>query len=104
MAEILDINIMAKNVANRALNEIEIEGKTLLEWVYLIASEEWAPVIHAKWIIGDLRPLKEDYWCRCSNCGNAEHTNSIYVKQRKYCSMCGAKMDLEEAADGENNN
>lgn len=94
MAEILEIKIMAENVANRALNEIEIEGKTLREWVSLIASEEWAPVIHARWLSGDCKGA------HCSNC--EEYTAFIYGKYN-YCPHCGAKMDLE-ATDGKSDN
>ena len=49
MANMQNIKEYAEDVANRVMDQVEIEGKTLREWVRLIVSEEWAPVIHARW-------------------------------------------------------
>ena len=53
------------------------------------SSQEFAPVIHAKWI----HPVNSDLkiWV-CSNCGGEER-NSFKREFGFYCSYCGAKMD-----------
>lgn len=49
-----------------------------------------ATVIHGKWA-----HLGGDEWC-CTNCGFVITTEGSWEKPTdKYCSNCGAKMDLE---------
>ena len=52
------------------------------------------PVKHGYWI-----PKGSDFWWLCSNCKN----NLIYstsdrdrTEKQRYCSRCGARMDLKE--------
>ncbi len=52
-------------------------------------TEDVAPVIHAKWIVGRY----------CSNCECDDY--DYCCRQPKYCPECGAKMD---AGDKEANN
>lgn len=47
----------------------------------LIPSADVAPVVHGRWIYHD------DGVITCSECGNAESSDSYY------CRYCGAKMD-----------
>lgn len=92
MATIQCIEKYAKDVANRAMDQFEIEGKTLREWVRIIAAEEWAPVIHAKWLSGD---------CKGAHCSNCEEYTAFIYGTYDYCPHCGAKMDKEKT-DGTN--
>lgn len=55
-----------------------------------------APVIHAKWIHDGHRVKGGVDWYHCSNCLNME--SGIYV-HRPYCSICGAKMDLDKGGN-----
>lgn len=56
---------------------------------------EMKPVVHARWIWTENGEADhEQYWV-CSHCG--EHT---FIKTR-YCSDCGADMDLESEGTDE---
>lgn len=104
MAKMQNIKEYAEDVANRVMDQVEIEGKTLREWVRLIVSEEWAPVIHARWYgteyngYSDENPVFEVY--QCSNCGAEFRCSDMDFD---YCPRCGAKMEQEEE-DGQDNN
>jgi len=46
MAEILPINVMAEKIAKQALDEYEYKGKTIREWIDVLASAELASNLH----------------------------------------------------------
>lgn len=54
-------------------------------YLHKIASGEYAPVIHGRWIKRDI--FSEDP-LECSNCGN-----SVSVYGYSHCPSCGALMD-----------
>jgi len=63
---------------NRLLDEIRNE-------IRRAPAADVAPVVHGRWIYHD------DGVITCSECGNAESSDSYY------CRYCGAKMDKEDA-------
>ena len=77
----------AKEVAEKALDDFEYEGKTIREWVQMILCGDVVPVVHGRWIEHSHLEVGGE----CSVCGwqfqwfeNAE---------AHYCPHCGAKMD-----------
>ena len=59
----------------------EIIGQTLMRYVKRQPAADVAPVVHGRWFYHD------DGVITCSECGNAESSDSYY------CRYCGAKMD-----------
>lgn len=73
---------MAKDVAEKALDEILYDGKTIREWIRIIAEQEPRT---GNWIV-------DEYGIKhCSNCSAINTT--VYDS---YCANCGAEMGSEE--------
>ena len=79
------IDKFAKDVAEKALDEFIYEGKTIREWVEIIAKQQ--PKV-GRWI--DVEVLDGALWHACSECGETE----FYATN--YCPNCGAKMEVEK--------
>lgn len=65
----------------------------VIESVKGIDAVDAAPVVHGKWVHDGIKVNGGVDWYHCSNCSHPEA--GVYVKM-PFCSMCGAKMDLEE--------
>lgn len=61
--------------------ETETDAAVVLRMIEDAPTADVAPVVHGKWIRYD------DGVVTCSECGNAESSDSYY------CGYCGAKMD-----------
>jgi len=59
------------------------DGAAAMEIVAAAPAADVAPVVHGRWVYHD------DGVITCSECGNAESSDSYY------CRYCGAKMDGE---------
>ena len=55
------------------------------------AKSKWVPVVHGRWIWKDFRG-DDTYILACSECLETEGAR----ESAKYCSNCGARMDLED--------
>ena len=84
--------------AHRKCMEAEIKKRVLTEKTNQQILENYAPVVHAKWIQGKTH---QDYFhCSCCKVSNKmKKSCNIYILP-KYCPNCGAKMDGGE--DDEN--
>lgn len=122
MAKIPTMDEMAKQLAEKALDEFYCGDKSLREWMRIIASEDAiskAEVIklideHTNddgtlddditCILEELPPIqpkaKVGKWIptygnvKCSICGNVKDGRSV-GKATHYCDFCGAKMEVE---------
>ena len=58
---------------------------------------EAEPIVHAKWIKGDMNFEYDNYYCFCYNwnCSNCGETVSDRHGLPRRCPDCGAKMDDE---------
>lgn len=68
---------------NRYQRGVEDGMELALNAVKAIHTADVAPVVHGRWVYHD------DGVITCSECGNAESSDSYY------CRYCGAKMDNE---------
>lgn len=87
---------MAKNVAEKALDEILYDGKSIREWIKIIGEQELKT---GHWIAIDEEP-HEDY--ECDKCGYTISTYTANIEPHtefKYCPNCGAKMESEVKHD-----
>lgn len=90
MAKFVSYKEMGKKIAEEALDGYIYKGKTLREWVEIVAKQKTG-----HWI--DRFPAKE---CKCSVCefliciSNGSYIDM--VGQMKYCPNCGAKMEESE--------
>lgn len=97
MAKLPTMDEFAKDCAMRAMDDIQVNGKSLREWAQDIIEGEYVPVIHARWEGTEYDGYAEGYpaydkW-QCSNCGAEFCCEDMDFD---YCPRCGAKMDLEE--------
>lgn len=91
----MDIQKIAKEVTQEALDTILYKDKTFREWIEIFANY---PMDHGYW-------KNERMSIVCSVCG-AEFADDISYLQKypytdenpKYCPACGARMDGEENA------
>lgn len=92
---ILNMEQMAKEVAQRVLDEAMYEGKTLREWIEIVKSRP--PVVHARWIQED-----EDAWS-CTGCGVfwTFLDGGPAENEANYCPVCGARMDGDPHDSGQ---
>lgn len=94
MVEHINREAFKKNVEERYCRPCKAEEKDhngcwcracwiddMLDEVDCFQSSDVAPVVHGRWIYHD------DGVVTCSECGNAESSDSYY------CRYCGAKMD-----------
>ena len=92
MAEFPTYEQMAKNVAEKALDEFLYDGKSIREWMKIIAEQEkksgkWIAVYQGDEIIN----------YRCSECELGDTNGSTNLYEWDYCRRCGAKMiELQE--------
>ena len=77
------LHSMTKKEIIELLRIAEHNAEVSQEWVAQQAEnlKDWVPVVHGRWIHHD------DGVVTCSECGNAESSDSYY------CRYCGAKMD-----------
>lgn len=81
-AAIMEFPIRKDHCDKERANEHFIFGiESVLEYAQNLPAADVAPVVHGKWIRYD------DGVITCSECGNAESSDSYY------CRYCGAKMD-----------
>jgi len=122
MAKILTMDEMAKQLAENALDNFLCNGKSLREWMKIIASEdaisraeviklidkhtnddgtlddditcilEELPPIQPKAKVGKWIPIYGNV--KCSVCGNVKDSRNV-GKATHYCDFCGAKMESE---------
>jgi len=96
---ILNMEQMAKEVAQRVLDEAMYEGKTFREWIEIFKSRP--PMVHAMWIKDD-----SGHSC-CSNCSHRlpfVHCYDEYeylewdeeIDETPFCPWCNAIMDEQE--------
>lgn len=71
----------------RALNEQQRENINRLKLVVAKIAVEWAPVVHARWM------MSTNGYGICSNCNRGDHIDPIAT----HCRYCGAKMDGDPA-------
>lgn len=95
MAEIL-VEKLAKEIAEKAMDEYEYKGKTIMQWADLLSNGEFKKVSHGRWeeCYEDWR--KQIAGDKCSLCGFEHYGTSI--KHYRYCPNCGAKMDEKKGA------
>lgn len=76
MAEYIDREAFVKTV-----KDIPMWGSVAVMFADGMPAADVAPVVHGRWVRHD------DGVVTCSECGNAESSDSYY------CRYCGAKMD-----------
>lgn len=69
--------------------ETETDAAVVLRMIDDAPAADVAPVVHGRWVYHD------DGVITCSECGNAESSDSYY------CRYCGAKMDGERKDGGD---
>lgn len=83
---------MAKEIANKTLDEFEYKGMTIRQWADKITSGEYKPVVYGRWINEYLGYGVSRY--RCSKCGSIFGEDQIVdFKHNNYCADCGAQMN-----------
>ena len=88
-----------RKVGEYALDEFEYKGMTIRQWADKITSDEYQPVKHGRWVFQNR--YDEDGRCifHCSECNFETKVfpcNLIpWQMHEKYCTGCGAQMDLE---------
>jgi len=123
MSKIPTMDEMAKQLAEKALDEVYYKDKSIREWMKIIASEDAiskAEVIklidkHTNddgtlddditCILEKLPPIqpkvKVGHWIptygnvKCSVCGNVKDSRNV-GKATHYCDFCGAKIESED--------
>ena len=84
-------NKMAQSIADKVM-KVEYNGKTLKEWIDLIAGGELKPVVNGKWKYQaqPVTSMRSDMIVTCLVCG---HTRSRYDGEiLNFCPKCGADM------------
>lgn len=119
----LDIDKFAKDVVDKALNDIKLEGKTIREWVEIIAKQQLCGAEYGKmlesskpngghWIshnehcekIG-VKPSGLGAYIWCSNCDCGIDIGEFYRIHYNFCPNCGADMrETRESEDNKNGN
>lgn len=82
---------IAKDVAEKALDEFLYDGKTLREWIGIITDRKAKT---GRWVevIDEINSFGSKTWHHeCSICGNTDSGWGEY----KYCPHCGARMESE---------
>lgn len=93
----IDVNKLAKKVAEKALDEITYEGKTVREWIEIIAKQQQKT---GHWILNDNQGIQAVGYLtyHCSECGreisSKYHGKISLLKEYPYCH-CGAEMEKE---------
>ena len=98
MAEFPTYEQMAKNVAEKALDEFLYDGKSIREWMKIIVEQE-PKIGHWEWVQYNYNPHLGNWHCsecRCVvvECVGKEEKGGIPLY--KYCPQCGAKMEVSE--------
>ena len=88
------LDVVPMDIHKKFMDE-EIKKRVLTEKTNRQILENYAPVVHAKWIKHYIKIGNFDWKYKCSMCGKF---NKQYSPP--YCPHCGAKMDGEE--DDEN--
>lgn len=126
MAKFPTYEEISKKVAEKVLDEFLYDGKSIREWMQIIASEdcisrqEVLDLINADWKYENLEieinnlpsvtpqepktghwiecmPGGAEEWCyKCSECDFWKYKKTINLSKFKYCPNCGAKMRGEE--------
>lgn len=81
MPEYITKNAAINAVENAPIELFQSEWEEIEEAINTAPAADVAPVVHGRWIHHD------DGVVTCSECGNAESSDSYY------CRYCGAKMD-----------
>jgi hypothetical protein len=81
--------LLSEMQMNTAVDDDVVALEDAIDALQKIASGELAPVVHEKWIIGDIVFDKGFHNFTCSNCGSTE----VWFHGYNYCPHCGAKMD-----------
>lgn len=81
------IKEMAKEIADKALDEFEYKGMTIRQWADKITSGEYKPVVRGWWVYHNFDTI-------CSNCNKSAFFNGEYGYQEEtnFCPNCGAEM------------
>lgn len=79
---------LSKKIAERAMNELVYEDKTLKEWAALIVKGDYQKVIKGNWQI-----LADKNTRGCSECGMAVPREK--AKIYSFCPFCGAKNEFK---------
>lgn len=82
---------IAKEVANKAIDDVIYRDKTIREWIDMFANNDVQVVKHSKWVGF---PNNGVWDLKCDNCHRVIPFGQT-PETMHYCPLCGAKMDAQ---------
>ena len=67
--------------------------RAMIRRVRIAPTVDAVEVVHGRWEFSHTTTIEKYAVVKCSNCGHEAFAIANYVKEGRYCPICGAKMD-----------